>query len=872
MAQNFDYDSYFDVTLFPSLFHDIDRAFPELHFRRVGNKWISKYHLNGEKDSQGNTITYIYENSWYMAKDHARNDNKRLIELYEELNNVDFNTAVNALADICKVARPDTNSEKHIKEQNLLHAKSVFVKALWEDTAEANEVRSYLHSRGWTDYKIKKGELGLITTDIRLSLPDGDFYKGVAKDKNDRIIGGIGTTHLLAIPFSYRSCIIGFKFRNLLSRKESIEKFGKDVRFLNSQGLPKSGVFFGMPTQGDDLVIVESELDALSAKGDGAFNVVATAGGKPSPGQIADAKNRNIKKFTLLFDNDEAGHKFTDETIKLTEDAGISIYVASIPDGAKDLDEYLATHTIEDYWKFVVGRSEHYSTYLLKDAVRQYTDKEEKEGLVTPKEKEDFSYKIIDIFNSPRLKPYEREDLYKLLESYEDRLPFKVKDFREWTEKAYHRAQETEKAKTVKDAAAQISDAVNKGHTNEALKLMGETITKTESTEIADKYGDLLKVTSREERLRMFQEETEALRTSYQFTEGKEEKPLALPFTLPTGALTILAAPTSHGKSAFLRNLAIDVARRYKDENKSVLYFTFEESETDVIAQFTNTFIGEQLHAPSKMHTQVECIKNYFKTGNPEYILDSKKEIFKRKEQEFSTDYLDSGKIRIFYRDYDLETLIEALEYAVCNIQTKAIFIDYIQILRSQKFSRQPRTDQLKEICISLKDFSVKYKLPIVLAAQLNREATTPLRMTNTQMAESSDIEKAANTIVCLWNSNFKTRFGKNSMTTEEDNEIKALEKKEFFLGKDGKIFALVTKMRGSRGVGMYSIFDFQGYSGKIVENYNPEAEQQAKQQEIPFENSNIEKAEQQDTSKKKTTAGKRGQRIEEYTDYNPNK
>ena len=192
---------------------------------------------------------------------------------------------------------------------------------------------------------------------------------------------------------------------------------------------------------------------------------------------------------------------------------------------------------------------------------------------------------------------------------------------------------------------------------------------------------------------------------------------------------------------------------------------------------------------------------------------------------------MDSGRIKIYYRDYDLETLIEALEFAVCNIPTKAIFIDYIQILRSQKFARQPRAEQLKEICISLKDFSVKYKIPVILAAQLNREANTPLRMNNTQMAESSDIEKAANTIVCLWNSNFKPKlYGGKEPSKEEKDEIDALKKDGFEMGKDGKIFALITKIRGSRGVGMYSIFEYKGYAGKVVENY-PEAEQQ----DLPF-------------------------------------
>ena len=96
--------------------------------------------------------------------------------------------------------------------------------------------------------------------------------------------------------------------------------------------------------------------------------------------------------------------------------------------------------------------------------------------------------------------------------------------------------------------------------------------------------------------------------------------------------------------------------------------------------------------------------------------------------------------------------------------------------------------------------------------------------MDNTQMAESSDIEKAANTIICIWNSKFRaTAYGDKAIGDKEQKELGTLTQKGFVLGTEGKIFAKLTKRRGDRGVGMYSIFDFKGYAGKIVENYNPE-------------------------------------------------
>lgn len=159
--------------------------------------------------------------------------------------------------------------------------------------------------------EIKKAELGLITTSIRLSLPDGDSYKGVEKNASGETIGGVGTTHLLTIPYRNGSRLLGFKFRNLLSKKETIAQFGKDCRYRNSLGLTKSIGLFGIGIGVKDVVIVESELDALHAKVMGSDNVVATTGGKATETQIADAKKRGVEKFTLLFDNDERGRSLT---------------------------------------------------------------------------------------------------------------------------------------------------------------------------------------------------------------------------------------------------------------------------------------------------------------------------------------------------------------------------------------------------------------------------------------------------------------------------------------------------------------------------------------------------------------------------------
>ena len=827
-----DITRFINEELKPRLYSHIPQIFPELHFTKKGSKYISSLHPDGtEGTGRKEDRSVVTEKQPTKVFDNTRQEAKDVITLYMENNRItEVWEAVNKLCNIVGILPPEnTPEEKERYRQQEQRRTALELSAERQKKAlfapEGREVLEYLHSRGWTDSEIQEAELGFISTGeattINAQRSIGDFYT-------------------LSIPLRSGSILYGFKFRTI--RKETN---GQD-KYTYLYGTEKRTNLFnltGIQQEDGAIVVVEGELDALHAQVRGIKGVVATGGGKLTEELLATATDRGIKRITLLFDKDERGAKFVRESINIAHYRGISVLVATFPDGETlsdgraihDIDEYLQAHTPQEL-QSLIDNAISGSKYLLEDLV-QTAIKEHGEENLTDAIEIDLRNKVIALANHTT-NEVERD---YILNTYANLVNIDGKQA--FTDEALRAVANRERAaedtlRIERETGRAIEEAKRlfdrERDVQGAQKTLQDLLSRVRLIGDREKYGDLLRITSREERIRKFKEKPEVLRTSYQFTEGGE---VALPFVIPSGALTILAAPTSHGKSTFLRNLAIDVAKRYEYEDKSVLYFTFEESEEDVIAQFTNTYIGKRLHAVSKRYTQIDSIIDYYKTGQAKYIGGNNAEIsteeFKRRELHFSTNYLDSGKIRIFYRDYDLETLLEALEFAVSNIHTKAIFIDYIQILRSQKLARQPRAEQLKEICISLKDFSVKYKIPVVLAAQLNREATTPLRMNNTQMAESSDIEKAANTIVCLWNSNFKLKqYGTKEPSKDERDELETLEAKGFVGGREGKLFALVTKIRGSRGVGMYSIFEYKGYCGKVVENYKPEEEQQ----ELPFE------------------------------------
>jgi KaiC/GvpD/RAD55 family RecA-like ATPase/5S rRNA maturation endonuclease (ribonuclease M5) len=821
-----DITRFINEELKPRLYGHIPEIFPELHFTKKGSKYVSNFHADGtEGTGYKEDRSVVTERQPTKVYDNTRQEAKDIITLFMENHHIgEVWEAVNRLCSIVGILPPESTPEgkeryrQQERRRTALEASAERQKAALF-APEGREVLDYLHYRGWTDNEIKEAELGYIST---------------SEANTIQAQRGIGDFYTLSIPLRSGSVLYGFKFRTIRSDSQARDKytylFGTEKRnnLFNLTGIQQ---------ENGAMVVVEGELDALHAQVRGIKGIVATGGGKLTDELLETATGRGIKRITLLFDKDERGAKFVRESIDIAHKKGISILVATFPDGEKlsdgriihDVDEYLQLHTATDL-QSLINNAVSGSIWLLEDIITTFG---RNHGEVTQANEIDIRNRVISLANhTPNeverelvLSYYANSFCIDGKQAFTAEAMQAVADRERATQNAIRRDEETQRG--LREALA----LAEKGGTLAALQMAEETIAKAKKIGDRDKYGDLLKIPTREERIAKFREKPEGLTTSYEFTEGGEA---ALPFVIPSGALTIIAAPTSHGKSTFLRNLAIDVAKRYGD--KSTLYFTFEESEEDVIAQFVNTYIGKKLHATSFKHPQLSTIINYYKTGKPNHIGGNNAEItvseFERRERDFSSNFLDNGKIRIFYKDYDLETLIEALDFAVSNIPTRAIFIDYIQILRSTKFARQPRAEQLKEICISLKDFSVKYKIPVVLAAQLRREAKTPLRMDNTQMAESSDIEKAANTIICLWNSKFEIKlYGEKTPTKDEKDEIAELEKKGFEIGKDGKLFALVTKMRGSRGVGMYSIFDYKGYCGKVVENYDTEPQQQ----ELPF-------------------------------------
>lgn len=841
MAKNRNLEQFKEYELFPSLYDRLDTAFPEMEFKRKGNRWESSHHLNGDKDSSNKVATYVYENSKFCIVDLTSDRRPNLINFYMERYNKDFATALAELSQLCGLTPPTPeNSEEWQKRQeqqtNREKANRTFVTALWSGTAEANKVLEYLHSRKWTDEEIKIAELGLITTEIRNSLADGDSYKGVVKEKDtDRIIGGVGTTHLLTIPYRNGSRLFGFKFREVGA--------STGTKYLNSYGLTKGKGLFGIGIGVKDATIVEGELDALHAQVRGASYVVATTGGAATKEQVEDAKRRGVNRFTLLFDNDEKGKEFTLTTATIAENLGVETYVAELPQGFKDTDEYLGTHSIEEFNAITASAIPSYS-YKFERVVDKYNALyQAQENNLWFKDREDFLREVAAIVNAPTMKPYNREVIYAQMEQVKKDLLVGMDGYREYIDKEYYRKQAKERTEEVTKASTEINAALTKGDTDGAIRLMRETANKVGAEDKSTEFARVFAPMAPNDLSVFLSEVPDGIPTGFKFKEPHNTQEEEL--TLNSG-LTFICGYRGHCKTTFLNNIALNEAKRNValGNGKSVLYFSYEVDKRRLIADLLNTFVND----PDLSRNPSNTILSYFKAKTAEdkrkYFASSGTingtnhyDNFVREYNKFAKNYIQSGALTIVDESYKVGKLLDAIKFYISTCNASMVCIDYAQLIYSEDYSRQ-RTEEIKQVVNDIKDFANKEGIPFVMAAQFNREVDSPVSVDTKNIGEGGDFERIADTCIGLFNLKELHPLPKNR---DEEKETKKLlsdlgvctyADNESLKPIYGKLFVKLMKRR----YGYFPLSIVLPWTGatKYIEPNNPEAlDTTAKQEEL---------------------------------------
>lgn len=298
----------------------------------------------------------------------------------------------------------------------------------------------------------------------------------------------------------------------------------------------------------------------------------------------------------------------------------------------------------------------------------------------------------------------------------------------------------------------ELGEGSNLERLDEEISTYQERLKATNTTELA---VDLLEPLTEEAIIEELQGFSESLATGYSLSED-------IKIAFPAGALTAVVAPTGHGKTRALINFSLGVLK--ENPQKSVYFFTYEENRASILTLFLNTYIGEDISKNNRA-----SIKHYFKNQKTDpfkYFIKDKNvpisegesqsisEYFMEKKTQFFTELLATGRLNIIYCEHDVEHLLETIQ----ELKTKKenlglICIDYIQLLNDRSggtpfFSRQ---EELKSICLKMKNCAIKTGIPFVVAAQFNREVQRKEQMHPTKIGEAGDIERIANLIIGIF-------------------------------------------------------------------------------------------------------------------------
>ncbi|MFA7019794.1 MAG: DnaB-like helicase C-terminal domain-containing protein [Sphaerochaetaceae bacterium] len=756
--------------LYPTLFESIDTALPEHNFKRYSGGWRSKTYLDGSphKYRADKTVVTKKAPGWILENG---GETLSLVDYVIKRDGVEFIQAVKTLADVVGLQLPkgefNQESYQRYKDQATLleDCNSYFIYCL-ENSTGADEVRAYLSSRGYSDEDVKAMELGYI--------PDQDklfkylLNKGYSQSLIDEVVKlnkGIGSTHRLTIPYRSGGSVKGFKFRTVGDHKP---------KYLNSTGLDRMGGFFNLSgIKGDkDVVIVEGELDSLSATAKGVENVVATGGNSIASDQVKDAIKRGAKSFTLCLDTEpgkeEETAKRITSAIEVILGEGVNrVYIVTLPDlggGKTDPDRLIKESGVEAFREALSNRLT-YGAYLGSKLLEEYLSKANQSGEIDYKERDLLREKVVEIRS--KLSAQDRIDfnsnLVEPLSSHgftEDLLSELEENYKTATEEAIRN-------KKVDELLRKVGTLPDKG---EVIKELKEGLKNIDATTGKGLLPPPISFTT-------LLDEIATLPPAYK--TGYSSLDSFIGFT--PGAITLIAGRPSHGKTTFMFNLLLEMSRLYKDE--SFYFFTYEEPLKNISIKLLNRLIDTDLSGYFRevrdlsTPTNYEFIKSYIKARRTDIsqIEEGKKQL---------QELIDSQRIKVIDRNYSVEELSSLIAYLNKREKIGGVFIDYIQRMKTDAKTQDMRT-KIAHISDSVLQIAKESGLPIILGAQLNR-ATQDSKGGKPKLEnlkEAGNLEEDANTVLSVYNESREkdeTSEGDSYKGLREvELEIKALKNRE---------------------------------------------------------------------------------------------
>lgn len=810
-----------------TMYDRLDQALPEFEFERTSDGWRSTnaVKLDGRHGKTKGQVICTDRKPTLLA-DHSDGLYLTYWNYIQQRDNLDNGQTFAKLLELAGVeAKPLTAAqrEEHKRRERSAEIWELFIdytqqpKPEYHDTPEYKQFAEYIKKRNYTRQDVTALGLGWLNKDWHKAT---EYIQSKSKYNTDDINEAIqcsrdiiGHSHQLIIPLRNRSGRIeGIAARNINWKPED-----KLPKYLYNKGLEKRSLLTGLPYKAKDVLIVEGPLDAGICKARQYAGAVAALGGKDATiQQIQLLLTAGVRSVYICLDNEDgtiqAKQKLIDLILQLDEDGQISdrIFIVQLPDGIKDVDELLTTQpdgldqlnkAVKEAAQYFRWQTELLIEPVLLNVLPQDSEIDEMlEGVV----------RIAAKIKTPAHKDTVLNDFAKLLTERGRPTSMEMLDRTAQIikEKDDQRKQELELKRLLKTAATkEPAEAV------EYIKKQIRSVeTRSRRAEFDKLYSTLL---TEDIVMQRSKNKPKAVRLGYSMYLDDHTEELEA----PAGQLTFFAARTGHGKTKFLLNVALNILNLQPEKN--VHFFTYEIDDLGVMQFALNVFIGDSISNNNR-----KSLRSYFSQGTTQYI--SSRQLFETKKQQFFSDYINNGRLKIHHTEYSADELIGYIEYIRSQDSDAVVIVDYVQKLRSdRKGNIENRHTELKFVCEDMNDCAVKTGLPILMAAQFNRSVNTPLDVGPTVLAESSDIEKASSEIYSIWDC-------RQPLTGKPDNQVlKAIQDRygvDYSIQRQELVILEIVKSR-LYGQGHRTLLNYHNNSGRITQEKMPTVQTYKKEQ-----------------------------------------
>ena len=634
-----------------------------------------------------------------------------------EVKGLAFREALAELAEAAGVELPQVDQKAHkayAQRADILEAAQEWLwEQLWEPAGR--EVLSYLRQRGYTEQELR-------------AMREAGFALGAytSREALQEHLQGKGYTAEEVKQAGLLSAQLGQDFKLTLVWRDAAGRpiglvgralDGRSDKYRYSAGLQRGSGLLGIEKlRGSEYaVLVEGVLDTpvIASKG---LPLVSTGGTSLSREQLLLLERAGVKQLLLLLDSDPAGQRATDRAIKIIRDSGsiISPFVVTLPEGYKDPDELVREAGLEplqralseakSWAKWLPGYifSQHDMTtergyaLAIDQALRAYAQ------LDYMPDQQDFRAGLEAAY--PGLK---WTDLEPRLETLQQRLSEQVRQARLETLSQSLR----EQAREGKLLEAELA-------IEEALQDLRESrgIEPPEAYTLEKLLADL--------------DSLDGLGTGFACLDELVR--------LPLGAITLVAARPSHGKTTLLLNMLLNLVHKYPE--RRFYFYSYEESRRELATKLIMILAGETLDKQFNLYAYRGYLRD--KQGSSPKI----DKAIARYEK-----LVSSGRLWLIDKALVAEDLVSMIAQLNSRGETGAVFVDYIQKVRTRASAptRQVEVQRASEL---LRETAVAQDIPLIMGAQLGRATSQQDKVRLDNLREAGDLEQDANLVLGLFN------------------------------------------------------------------------------------------------------------------------